>query len=127
MDITPLIPQEKKVISGYDDYGFSINGEKFTGNIILQASLATHWKVSNTQQLSFADFLCLPHQETLTTLLIGCGASHLNLDPLLRTKLRERGYIADQMSSPAACRTYNVLLAEARDVIAALVTISPLK
>jgi uncharacterized protein len=42
------------------------------------------------------------------------------LAPPLRRALRTAGVVADVMDSGAACRTYNVLLAEGRRVAAAL-------
>ena len=40
--------------------------------------------------------------------------------PALRPALREAGIVVDAMDTGAACRTYNVLLAEDRRVAAAL-------
>jgi uncharacterized protein len=40
--------------------------------------------------------------------------------PALRQRLRTAGIVVDAMDTGAACRTYNVLLAEGRRVAAAL-------
>jgi uncharacterized protein len=40
--------------------------------------------------------------------------------PALRQALRQAGIVVDAMDTGAACRTYNVLLAEERRVAAAL-------
>ena len=56
-------------------------------------------------------------------LLIGCGARVAMLDPALKAALKERGIGCDAMDTGAACRTYNVLMAEARRVVAALIAL----
>lgn len=45
------------------------------------------------------------------------------LDPGLAAALREAGIVSDAMSTGAAVRTFNVLLAEDRAVAAALVVV----
>lgn len=53
-------------------------------------------------------------------LLIGTGPEIAPLPPALRTTLEEAGLGVEIMSSPSACRTYNVLLSEGRRVAVAL-------
>ena len=43
--------------------------------------------------------------------------------PALRAAIRARGPVVDVMDTGAACRTYNVLLSEARRVAAALLPV----
>jgi uncharacterized protein len=47
------------------------------------------------------------------------------VDPKLRTGLRTLGIVIDGMTTPAAARTYNVLLAEGRRIAAALLAMPP--
>ena len=56
-------------------------------------------------------------------LLIGCGAQVARLPPDLRDALKAKAIFADGMDTGAACRTYNVLMAEERRVAAALIAI----
>lgn len=56
-------------------------------------------------------------------LLVGCGKRLVPLAPALKAALRERGIGADPMDTGAACRTYNVLMAEGRRVAAALLAV----
>ena len=53
-------------------------------------------------------------------LLLGCGRQMLPVPSALREELRAHGVVIDAMDTGAACRTYNVLLAEDRRVAAAL-------
>jgi uncharacterized protein len=45
------------------------------------------------------------------------------INPSLRAALRERGIMSDLMDTGAACRTYNVLMAEDRRVAAAVLPV----
>ncbi len=56
-------------------------------------------------------------------LLIGTGATIANLSVETRARLDEANIGYDLMTTPTACRSYNILLAEGRRVIAALVPV----
>ena len=56
-------------------------------------------------------------------LLLGCGAVARPLPPPLRTLLKDAGVRVEPMATGAACRTYNVLVAEGRVLAAALIAI----
>ena len=56
-------------------------------------------------------------------LLVGTGRDLMRLPPALREAFRQAGISADSMSTGAAVRTYNVLLAEDRAVAAALIAV----
>jgi uncharacterized protein len=54
--------------------------------------------------------------EAVDVLLVGMGAEIAHLPGALRAALEEAGLGVEVMSSPQACRTYNVLLGEGRRV-----------
>jgi len=54
-------------------------------------------------------------------LLLGLGRRMETLAGALRAELRRAGIAVEAMDTGAACRTYNVLLAEDREVAAALI------
>ena len=56
-------------------------------------------------------------------LLVGTGLSLQPLPMALRTALKARGIAADPMSTGAAVRTFNIMLAEQRAVAAALIAV----
>jgi uncharacterized protein len=56
-------------------------------------------------------------------LLVGCGTQLIQIPPPRRAELRAAGLVVDAMDTGAACRTYNVLRAEARPVAAALIAV----
>jgi len=61
--------------------------------------------------------------EALDVLLVGCGPRFLPPPAGLVRALRESGIGLEWMDTGAACRTFNVLLAEERRVAAALIAV----
>jgi uncharacterized protein len=53
--------------------------------------------------------------------LLGTGASLRFPEPALLAPLYKAGIGVEVMDTPAACRTYNILLAEGRKVLAAVI------
>jgi uncharacterized protein len=82
------------------------------------------WPVAAMADIAF-DRLSEVIQETpaVEILLIGCGPRLLPVPGALRAALREHGIGCDAMDTGAACRTFNVLLAESRRVAAALIAL----
>ncbi len=56
-------------------------------------------------------------------LFIGTGAEIAHIPATLRNTLESAGLGVEVMNSPAACRTYNILLSEGRRVAAALIPV----
>lgn len=62
----------------------------------------------------------LEHRARFDVLLMGMGAQIAGLPADLRNGLEAAGIGVEIMATPAACRTYNVLLGEGRRIAAAL-------
>jgi uncharacterized protein len=126
MDITPLIPEGRKIITGYGDGGFVINKQPLSGSIIILPDQVIPWQnATGGSAITLAMLDAVMHYEReIEILLIGCGATHTLLDFSVRHALKQRGISVDSMSTGAACRTFNVLLAEERKVAAALVAVA---
>jgi uncharacterized protein len=75
--------------------------------------------------LQFQDFEKLVAEaDQYDVLLVGMGDEIRPIPRELREALKELGVVAEPMSTGAAVRTYNVLLAEDRRVAAALLAVS---
>ena len=61
--------------------------------------------------------------DAIEVLLVGCGPDLRVVPKPVREALREAGVVLEQMATSAAVRTYNVLLAEDRQVAAALIAV----
>ena len=57
-------------------------------------------------------------------LVVGCGERFRPPPKGLRDQLKARGMALEWMDTGAACRTFNVLLAEERGAVAALIAVS---
>jgi len=127
MDVTPLIPQGKQIIDGYGEGGFRISGQRIEGSVIVFPDKVAAWNVGEADAVN-ADSLeavsAAGRAGTVELLLIGTGARMTRIDGALRQALRADGVVVEVMDTGAACRTYNVLMAEGRRVAAALIAVA---
>lgn len=122
MDITPLIPGDRQVIDSYGPGRFRISGVDHMGSVIVFPERTLTWQVTEFSAVSIERLEAVTSAEpAVEVLLIGCGA-RMEMPPMaLRAALRGHGMSCDVMETGAACRTYNILLSEARRVAAALI------
>lgn len=122
MDVTPLIPEGRQIIQGYGANGFKVNGISYDGAIIVSPTKTQTWEAPEKfSGLSAKDFSILAEQAgEIDVVLLGSGARGEFFPPQLRGALKSQGLIIEVMDTGAACRTYNVLMAEGRRVTAAL-------
>lgn len=120
MDISPLIPSDRKVIDSLADDRFRIGGEIYLGPVLVFPDRVLPWAIAEGAPLGIAGLEPVLEDAGTDILLIGMGARMRPLPPALRQQLRAAGKSADGMDTGAACSTYNVLLSEGRRVAAAL-------
>jgi uncharacterized protein len=110
----------QNLITGYGDNFIEINRKKYSQNLIVLADkIVEDWQVKNfslLSEMSFDDLLALKPE----VILLGTGNKHQFLQPKTFRKLTERGIPLECMTTAAACRTYNILMSEGRNVAAAL-------
>lgn len=124
MDITPAIPSDRQVIDSYGPGRFRVAGIDHAGSILVFPETTISWPVSDWQALSVSDFEAVAaHQPSVDVLLLGLGARMQLVPSALRTDVKSAGIAMDAMDTGAACRTYNILLAEGRRVAAALIAV----
>ncbi len=94
------------------------------GSLLCLPSGIHGWEPADPLELVEADFAFLLEQAAeIEILLIGSGRELKPLSPSMRQLFREHSISADSMSTGAAVRTFNVLLAEDRAVAAALIAV----
>ena len=97
-----------------------VNSEQYNRSIVVLASeVCDNWTATNFETLTeahFDYFLALKPD----VLLLGTGAQQRFAHPSLYHSLTNAGIGVECMDTPAACRTYNILVAEDRKVIAAI-------
>lgn len=124
MGQTPPVPPGRRVIDGYGGGGFRIAGETHRGSILLLTGSVMAWPVNDILALTPESLQpVFDSQPAPQILLIGCGRKTAMIAAALRQAGRDHGVVIDAMDTGAACRTYNVLLAEERRVAAALIAV----
>lgn len=111
-------------IDSYGGGGFRIGGAKRLGSQLLLPGGVFDWPVAELAALD-ADALApiLAEAGEIDVLLIGAGADVAFPPSAARAALDAAGMGFEPMSTAAACRTFNVLLAEGRRVAAALIAV----
>ena len=108
---------DSKPIDGYGPGFFRIGGQKFDGAICAFSTGVVAWggydDVANV----------LAKKDDIDVLFVGTGADIAHIPSDFRDALEEVGIGVEVMASPAACRTYNVLLSEGRRVAVALIPV----
>lgn len=111
-------------IDAYGNGGFRFADMSHRGSILCLPSGIHGWEPKTPPILTAADFsLVLEQASDIEILLVGTGTELRRLPQDLRDVLRKHRISADPMSTGAAVRTYNVLLAEDRAVAAALIAV----
>lgn len=103
----------------YDDY-IIVSGQKYYDRfLIMPETLISPWGPPTFQELTENHFLeLLAFKPQLV--IIGCGKVLKFLSSDLMESLRSEGIGVEVMTTPAACRTYTLLQAEGRNVLALL-------
>jgi uncharacterized protein len=122
-DVTPLIGPEAKIIHNYTARGFRINGAEYLGAIMIAGDEVIPLEVKAVTELQSAHLAELDRFD-VNYLIIGAARSAM-LDAALLSMLKSRGIVAEVMELGAACRTFNVLRTEGRQVAAALIPAGP--
>lgn len=123
MDVTPLVPKGQQIIQSYDHGGFRVSGQRYDTPVIVKPSSISEWspatsEIADLQLSDFQDLIDQAHE--IDVVLLGCGADMAFLPMPLKQELSAKGLPVEVMDTGAACRTYNVLMAEGRRVAAVL-------
>ena len=126
MDITPLVPEGRLIIEGYGNGGFRIAGTAHPGSRLVFPDRSEAWPVAHfdhVTEASLASVIAAGEAGTVELLLLGCGRRLSPVPAPVRARLKDAGVGIEPMDTGAACRTYNVLMAEGRLVAAALIAV----
>lgn len=117
--------ENNNLITGYgtaDDGNFvEINKQRHTQNLIVMPQmLILDWQATDFASLAeahFAQVLDLKPE----VVLLGTGEKHQFLHPKIVQTLTQNNISLECMTTTTACRTYNILMSEGRNVAAALI------
>lgn len=121
MDVTPLVREGQQIIQGYAADGFKVSGVSYSGAVLVKPSGVLEWSAETFDVLTLEDFkFLIDMKDDIDVVLLGTGKSFQFLPSALKQSLADVDILVDVMDTGAACRTYNVLMAEGRRVLAAL-------
>jgi uncharacterized protein len=121
MELTPLIPAGRQLIERYGPSGFRVAGVIWRGPVLVFPDLTMTWTVADAAAVTSDTLQPVVEHGGVQILLIGLGRRTGTIAQDLRAALRQAGIVIEAMDTGAACRTYNVLMAEDRSVAAALI------
>ena len=117
MRLNEVVYTDAKPVDGYGPGFFRIGGDVYEGALVVLPTGIAPWGGYNDSKT------LLDAISDLDVVFIGTGAEIAHIPADLRTTLEEAGLGVEVMSSPTACRTYNVLLSEGRRVGLALLPV----
>lgn len=117
MRLNEVVYTDARPVDGYGPGFFRIGGEVYEGAlVVLPTGIAPWGGFDDAQTLldAIAD---------IDLVFVGTGAEISHIPAALRDAFDAAGLGVEIMSSPTACRTYNVLLSEGRRVGLALLPV----
>ena len=126
MKIERELPDGRNAFTGYGEGYVEVNRTRHQASLVVSAErLVIDWPATSVTALS-ADHRAAILELSPEVVLIGTGSAFALPEATLLAPLHRAGIGVEVMDTPAACRTYNILLAEGRNVVAAvIVTPSP--
>ena len=111
---------DTKLFTAYGPDHVMVSGERYANSIVVMAEeVRNDWHAISFDELNeahFSYFLALKPE----ILLLGTGTQQRFPHPRLYRALTDAHIALECMDTPAACRTYNILVAEDRKVVAAI-------
>ena len=106
-------------IRSYSDGEISVNEKTVTESVVITPDIIQPWAPRNINDLAseHVDLLIELNPEVV---IIGTGPDLVFPPAGLMARLQTRGIGTEVMANNAACRTFNILLAEDRRVVVAL-------
>jgi len=124
MDLTQEKPGEHHYIHSVTEHGIRVVDQLCSGAFIVSAQrLLLDWPVRRADQIE------AHHLEQILELdpeivLIGTGEHQVFLSPELLMVFYRQSIGVETMNTQAACRTFNVLVSEGRNAVAALLPLT---
>jgi uncharacterized protein len=111
----------RNAFTGYGVGYVEVNRARHTQSLVVGGDrIVADWPAHSVEALS-ADHMAAIVELAPEIVLIGTGADFRFPDAALLAPLYKAGIGVEVMDTPAACRTYNILLGEGRNVVAALI------
>ena len=121
MKLHSTLTQQYQTVTAYDDAGVEINAQRFDFSLLVLPEIApAAWPVASFEGLTAEHFTQIAAAAP-DVVILGTGARQQFVHPRLTAALTARRVGVECMDNKAACRTYNILMAEGRKVALALI------
>ena len=115
-------------VDAYGNGGFRFAAMSHQGSLLILANGMHAWRPARFSDVTKADFASILLTEKRPAfLLFGTGSEMHFPSSEIRKAFAEAGIALEAMTTGAAVRTYNILLAEKRDVTAALLAVETVR
>ncbi|MBV9687993.1 MAG: Mth938-like domain-containing protein [Alphaproteobacteria bacterium] len=121
MDLTPVTTAGRQIVERYGSSGFRVSGIIYPGSVLVFPDRTVPWEAESASDVTLDTLTPVIEHGGVEILLLGLGRSASVVPTALRSALRATKIALEPMETGAACRTYNVLVAEDRRVAAALI------
>ena len=119
MKLLASAPSRRNAFTGYGEGFVQVNGQRRESSVLVTPDALLDWAPASFAELAEAHFARIVELRP-EVVLLGTGA-RLRFPPAaLTAPLARAGIGLEVMDVKAACRTYNILAAEDRVVVAAL-------
>ncbi len=112
-------PSAANTITGYGEDYVMVNGRRHETSLVVLPEKIVRWDTTGFEALSAENFVFLKNLGA-EIVLLGTGPKQRFPHPRLIGALTSAGIGLEVMDLKAACRTFNILVAEERKVAAAL-------
>jgi uncharacterized protein len=119
MKLHASAPSGAQMVTAYGDDYVTVNGVRYEDSIVVLPGRVQPWDARSFDSLAEQHFTGLL-ETGAEIVILGTGAMQRFPHPRLTAPLSRARIGLEVMSLQAACRTYNVLVAEERKVAAAL-------
>jgi uncharacterized protein len=121
MKLQPTVTKQYQTVTGYDDSGVEINAVQFNYSLVVLPEVEpVAWPVASFDALTAEHFAQIDAIDP-DVVILGTGRKQRFVHPRLTSALTTRRIGVECMDNQAACRTYNILMAEGRKVVLALI------
>jgi uncharacterized protein len=111
-------------IDTYGNGGFRFAGMSHRGSLLFLPQGIWAWPVAGTADVNEATLApVLAAADAIELFILGTGNEPWPMPPPLRAPFREARVVVEAMTTGAAVRTYNMLLAERRRIAAAMIAV----
>lgn len=118
MNLTEMTFDDARPFDGYGPGFFRIGGEVVRGPVLLHPGGLASW--GGTGDAAALTALA----GSIDVVFVGTGGEIAHVPADLRAAVEEAGLGLEVMNTPAACRTFNVLVGEGRRVAAAVLPVA---